>query len=167
MGKTWKDSTTTNPAVSLGIKDDLGFAIIMLHEITLLALTSGVDKKWVDALAALLVVHPIWLGEGENEYIIMVLNAKFCHIELWVGAQDKGLQFPNRFTNDNEDVIDAYKTVKAVMDQVNKERLEVASKPNKRARTKKSNAAVGAHETGDETVATGESLRPKRKSMSG
>ena len=80
-----------NLAMSLGINGDLRFAIMMLHGMTLLALTSTADEKWADALAALLAVHPIWLGEGEYEHIAMVLNAKFCHMELCVGAQDKGL----------------------------------------------------------------------------
>ena len=53
------------------------------------------------------------------------------------------------------------------MEQVNKERLQAASKPNKRARTKKSNATGRALEIADETAATGESSRPKRKSTSG
>ena len=75
----------------------------------------------------------------------MILNAKFCHIELYAGAHNKGLQFPNRFADDDEDVINAYKTKEAAMDQVNKERLEAALKPNKRARKKKSDATIGAH----------------------
>ena len=53
------------------------------------------------------------------------------------------------------------------MDQVNKERLQAASKSNKHARTTKNNAAVEAHETGDETAAIGESLQPKQKSTNG
>ena len=53
------------------------------------------------------------------------------------------------------------------MNQVNKERLQAASKPNKRARTKKSDATVEAHEIGDKTNATGESSQPKQKSTSG
>ena len=82
-------------------------------------------------------------------------------------AQDKGLQFPNGFADDNEDIVYAYTTVEAATDQVNKERLQAASKSNKRARTKKSDAASVAHEIANETVATGESSRPKRKSTSG
>ena len=69
-----------------------------------------------DALAALLVVHPIWPKEGKDEYIVVVLNAKFCHMELYTGAQDKGLQFLNKFTNDDKDVINAYTIVEAAID---------------------------------------------------
>ena len=50
---------------------------------------------------------------------------------------------------------------------MNKERLQVASKPNKRARTKKSDAAGTTYKIANETAATGESSRPKRKSASG
>ena len=52
------------------------------------------------------------------------------------------------------------------MEQVNKECIRAASKPNKRARFKKSDAAVGAQEIGDKTTAIRESSRPKRKSTS-
>ena len=110
------------------------------------------------------MIHPIRPGKGEDDYIAVVLDAKFCHMELCAGAQDKGLQFPNGFADDDADVIYAYTIVEAAMDQVNKERLQAVS--NKWARTKKSNAAGGVHEIGDETAATGESLRPKCKSTS-
>ena len=53
------------------------------------------------------------------------------------------------------------------MEQVNKERLQAASKPNKRARTKKKRRNKPPNEIVDETVATGESSRPKWKSTSG
>ena len=49
---------------------------------------------------------------------------------------------------------------------MNKERAEAAAKPTKKTREKKSDAAGGGHEIGDETAATGESSRPKRKSTS-
>ena len=139
-GITWRDSTPTNPAVSLGINGDLGFAIMMSHGMTLLALTPTTDGRWINALATLLAVHPIWPGKGEDEYIAIVLDAKFCHMELCARAQDKGLQFPNGYADDEEDVIYAYTTVEAAMEQVNKERLQAVSKPSKRARTKKNNA---------------------------
>ena len=69
--------------------------------------------------------------------------------------------------DDEEDVVNAYQTVEAAMEQVNKERLQAASKPNKRARTKKSDAAGGTLEIADKIAATGESSRSKRKSTSG
>ena len=140
---------------------------MMSHGMTLLALTSTPDEWWKNALAALLAIHPIRAGKGEDDYIAVVLNAKFCHMELCAGAQDKGLQFPNGYADDEEDVVYAYTTMEAAIEQVNKERLQAASKPNKRARTKKSGAAGGALEIADETTATGESSRPKRKSTSG
>ena len=52
------------------------------------------------------------------------------------------------------------------MEQVNKERAEAAAKPSKWPCAKKSDAAGGGHEIGDETAAIGESSRPKRKSTS-
>ena len=157
----------TNLAVSLGINGDLGSTIMLSHGMTLLTLAPTPDERWENALAALLAVHPIQAGEGEDDYIAVVLDAKFCHMELCTGAQDKGLQFPNGYADDEEDVIYTYTIVKVAMEQVNKEHLQAASKPNKRARTKKSNAASGALEIADKTTATGESSRPKRKSTSG
>ena len=52
------------------------------------------------------------------------------------------------------------------MEQVNKEHVEAAAKPSKKSRGKKSDAAGGGHEIGDETAATGESSRLKHKSTS-
>ena len=49
---------------------------------------------------------------------------------------------------------------------MNKERAEAAAKPSKKTRRKKSDTVGGGHEIGDETAATGESSRPKRKSTS-
>ena len=140
---------------------------MMLHGMTLLALTSTTDEWWANALAALLTVHPIRPGEREDDYIAVVLDAKFCHMELCAGAHDKGLQFPNGYADDEEDVIYTYTTVEAAMEQVNKEHLQAVSKPSKRARTKKSDAAGRALKIADEKAATRESSRPKRKSMSG
>ena len=163
---TWRDSALTNPVVSLGINGDLGSTIMISHRMTLLALTSTANERWANALTALIAVHPIRPREGEDDYIAIVLDAKYCHMELCARAQDKGLQFPNRFADDDEDVVYAYTIVEATIEQVNKKRLQATSKPNKRARTKKSDAAGVAHKIADETTATGESSMPKQKSMS-
>ena len=159
---TWRESTPTNPTVSLGVNGNLGSAIMMSHDMTLLALTSTVDT-----LTALLAMHLIRPCDGEDEYIVVVLDAKLCHMELFAAAQDKGLQFPSGFVDDNEDVLITYTTVEAAMEQVNKERLKGASKPSKRGRMKKSDAALGVHEIGDETIVIRKSLRSKMKSTSG
>ena len=89
-----------------------------------------------------------------------------CHMELYAGAQEKGLQFPNRFADESEDVIDAFKTVEATIEQVSKERAEAVSKPNKQPRTIKSEAAVSAQDIGDKKAVTKESFWPKQKSTS-
>ena len=115
-GITWRDSTSTNSVVSLGINGDLRPTIMMLHGMTLLALTSIAHESWANVLGALITVHPIWPGEGEDNYIAVVLDAKYCHMELCARAQDKGLQFPNGFVDDDEDVVYAYTIVEAAMD---------------------------------------------------
>ena len=70
------------------------------------------------------------------------------------------------FAEDCDEVIVAFSSVEASMEQVNKERAEAATKPSKRPRAKKSDGGGGGHEIGDETVATRESSCPKRKSTS-
>ena len=85
-GITWRDSTPTNPAVSLGINGNVGSAIMMSHRMTLLALTSTTDERWANTLTALIAVHPIRPDEREDDYIVVVLDAKYCHIELCVRA---------------------------------------------------------------------------------
>ena len=115
-GITWRDSVLTNMAVSLGINGNLGSAIMMSYVMTLLALNPIYEETWPDALANLVVVHPIRFGEGEDDYIAVVLNATMWHMELCADAQKKSLQFPNDFVDDDEDVIDTFKIVEAAME---------------------------------------------------
>ena len=165
-GITWRDSTPTNALVSLGINGDLGLVLMMSHDMTLLALREVKDDFWPFALAALVAMHPIGGGDREDDYVPIVLDATLCHIEMCAEAQERGLQYPEGFAEDCEEVIVAFTTVEASMDQVNKERPEAATKPSKKPRAKKSDAAGGGHEIGDETAAIWESFRPKRKSTS-
>ena len=87
-------------------------------------------------------------------------------MEMCTGAQERGPQFPEGYADDYDDVIIAFTSVEATMEQVNKERAKARTKPSKRPRTKKSDAAAKGHEVGDKTAVTGESSRPKRKSTS-
>ena len=84
-----------------------------------------------------------------------------CHMEFCAEAQDKGLQFPNRFVDDNEDVIDAFKTIEVAMEQLNKEHTKATSKPNKRTCTKKSDVVVSVQKIGNKIATAGESSQPK------
>ena len=88
-GIIWRNSTPTNAVVSLGINGDLGSVIMMSHSMTLLALTLVEEKMWPDALATLVVVHPIRPREGEDDYIAVVLDATMCHMELCADAQER------------------------------------------------------------------------------
>ena len=153
-----------NASVSLGINGDLGTALMMSHGMTFLALKEVQDEFFPFALAALVVVHPIRAEDREDDYVAVVLDATLCNMEMCAGAQERGLQFPEGFAEDCDEVLVAFSSVEAAMEQVNKERAEAAAKPSKRTREKKSDAAAGGHEIGDETAATGESSRPKRKS---
>ena len=89
---------------------------MMSHRMTLLALTPVDDDMWPDALAALVAVHPIRAGDGEDDYIAVVLDATLCHMEMCAGAQERGLQFPEGYTDDYDDIIVAFKTVEATME---------------------------------------------------
>ena len=116
---------------------------MMFHGKTLLALIPVEDEMWPDALTALVVVHLIRAGDGEDNYIVVILDTTLCHMELCVSAQERGLQFPEGYADDSDDVIVAFTTVEATMDQVNKEHAEAAAKPSKRPRAKKSDATIG------------------------
>ena len=165
-GITWRDSTPTNPDVSLDINGDLGSAIMMSHSMTLLALSEVTNELFPFALVALLVVHPIRPGDGDDDYIAAVLDATMCHMELCARVQERGLRFPDGYAEDGDDVLVMFGTVEAARDQVIKEQVEAAAKPTKRPCLKKSDAATTVQEAGDETAITGESSRSKRKSGS-
>ena len=120
-GITWRDSTPTNPDVSLDIDDDLGSAIMMSHGMTLLALSKVTDELFPFVLVALLAIHPIRLGDGNDDYIAVAFDATMCHMELCAVAQEKGLQFPDGYAEDGDDVLVAFGTVEAARDQVIKE----------------------------------------------
>ena len=165
-GITWRDSTPTNPDVSLGINGDVGTAIMMSHGMTLLAMSELKDELFPFALVALLAVHPIRPGDGDDDYIAVVLDATICHMDLCTSAQERGLQFANGYAEDGDNVLVAFGTVEAAREQVIKERAEAPAKPTKRPRLKKSDAATGVQEAGDKIAVTGVSSRPKRKSGS-
>ena len=120
-GITWRDSTPTNASESLGINGDLGSALMMSHGMTLLSLREVQDEFFPFALAALVAVHLIQAGDGEDDYVAVVLDATLCHMEMCAGAQERGLQFPEGFAEDCDEVLVAFSSVEASMEQVNKE----------------------------------------------
>ena len=143
-GITWRDSTPTNASVSLGINGDLGSALMMSHGMTLLALKEVQDEFFAFALAALIAVHPIRAGDGEDDYVAVVLDATLCHMEMCVGAQERGFQFPKGFAEDCEEVLVTFSSVEAAMEQVNKECTEAVAKPSKKTTERKAMLLVGA-----------------------
>ena len=130
-GITWRDSTPTNRDVSLDINGDVGTAIMMSHGMTLLAMSELKDEVFAFALVALLAVHPIRPSDGDDDYIAVVLDATMCHMDLYAGAQERGLQFADGYAEDGDDVLVAFDTVVAARDQVIKERADAATKPTK------------------------------------
>ena len=162
-GITWRDSTPTNPDVSLGINGNLGSAIMMSHGMTLLAMSEVKDEVFAIAFVALLAVHPIKPSDGDDDYIAMVMDATMYHMDLLASAQERGLHFADGYANDGDNVLVAFSTVEVARDQIIKERAEAAAKPTKRPRVKKSDAVTGVQEAGDDTAVIGESSRPRRK----
>ena len=160
------DSTPMNPDVSLGINGNLGSAVMMFHGMTLLALAEVQDEIWPNALVALVAVHSIRTGDGNDDYIAIVFDATMCHMELCVEAQKRGLQFSDGFAEECEDVLVAFSTMEVARNQVMKECAKVATKLIKRPRLKKSDAATGVQEAGDKTAIIGKSFWPKQKSAS-
>ena len=165
-GITWRDSTPTNPDVSLGINGDVGSAIMMSHGMTLLAMSEVKDEVFAFALVALLAVHPIKAGDGDDDYIAVVMDATLCYMDLCAGAQEGGLQFADGYAEDGDDILVAFSTVEVARDQAIKERAKAAAKPTKQSHVKKSDAVTDVQEASDETAVTGESSRPRRKSGS-
>ena len=89
---------------------------MMSHGMTLLALREVKDEFFAFAVAALVAVHPIWAGDGEDDYVAVMLDATLCHIEMCAGAQERGLQCPEGFAEDCEQVLVAFSSVEAAME---------------------------------------------------
>ena len=120
-GIIWRDSTPTNLDVSLDINGNIGTAIMMSYSMTLLAMSEVTDELFPFALVALLAVHPIRPGDGDDDYIAVVLDTTMCHMELCAGTQERGLQFADGYAVDGDDVLVAFGAVEAAKDQVIKE----------------------------------------------
>ena len=94
---------------------------MMSHGMTLLAMLEVTNELFAFALVALLAVHPIRPSDGDDDYIAVVLDATMCHMDLCAGAQERGLQFADGYTEDGDDVLVAFGTVEATRDQIIKE----------------------------------------------
>ena len=104
---------------------------MMSHDMILLVMSEVADELFAFALVALLAVHPIRPGDGDDDYIAVVLHATMCHMDLCAGAQERGLQFVDGYAEDGEDVLVAFGIVEATRDQVIKKLAEAAAKPTK------------------------------------
>jgi hypothetical protein len=60
------------------------------------------------AAVVLLVVHPLIEGDGKDDHIAVILNAKLCHHLCCIEANDKGMQFANGFVKEAKDVVFAF-----------------------------------------------------------
>jgi hypothetical protein len=63
---------------------------------------------WPEAIALLLVAHPLTKGDGEDDHIYVILNAKLYHHVYCLKANDKDMQFANGFAEEEDDVIFAF-----------------------------------------------------------
>ena len=56
-------------------------------------------------------IHPIKAGDGDDDYIAVVMDATMCHMDLYAGAQERGLQFADGYAEDGDDVLVAFSIV--------------------------------------------------------
>jgi hypothetical protein len=119
------------------------------------------DSIWDDAVVALVVVHPVVEGDGEDDHIAVIMNAKLCHHACCAGANDKGMQFASGFAEEAKDVVFAFRDVNSQKMRVNRElKGKTTEKRPKRPRAKKADTAIGTQKI-DETVETEESSKKK------
>jgi hypothetical protein len=119
------------------------------------------DSIWDEAVAALIAIHPMMEGNGEDVHIAVISNANLFHHPYWAGANDKVMQFASRYAEEAEDIVFAFWDVYAHRLRINKEiKGKAAKKPTKRPRAKKANVVVRTQET-DELVETEESSKKK------
>ena len=104
---------------------------VRYNGMTLLAMSEIKDEMFAFSLVALVAVHPIKAGDGDDDYIAVVMDATLCHMDLYAGAQERGLQFADGYPEDGDDVLVAFSTVEVARDQIIKERAEAAAKPTK------------------------------------
>jgi hypothetical protein len=158
-GITWKQESPAVPA-SLGILGETPNVMVSTG-FSILKVDYANDLIWDDAVVALIAVHPVVEGDGEDDHIAVIMNAKLCHHACCAGANDKGMQFASGFAEEAKDVVFAFRDVNSQNMRVNRElKGKTAEKRPKRPRAKKADAAVGTPEI-DETVETEESSKKK------
>jgi hypothetical protein len=158
-GITWRQESPAVPA-SLGILGETP-NVMVCTGFSVLKVDYANDSIWDDAVVALIAVHPMVEGDGEDDHIAVIMNAKLCYHACCAGANDKGMQFASGFAEEAEDVVFAFRDVSSQKMRVNRElKGKTAEKRPKRPRAKKADAAVGTQET-DETVETEESSKKK------
>jgi hypothetical protein len=156
---TWKQESPTAP-VSLGILGETPNVMVSTG-FFILKVDYANDSIWDDAMAALIAVHPMVEGDGDDDFIAIMLNAKLCYHACYAGANDKGMQFASGFAEEAEDVVFAFRDVNLQKMQINRElKGKTAEKRAKRPRAKKADAAVRTQET-DETMEMEESSKKK------
>jgi hypothetical protein len=158
-GITWRQESPAVPA-SLGILGETPNVMVSTG-FSVLKVDYANDSIWDDAVVALIAVHPVVEGDGEDDHIAVIMNAKLCHHACCAGANDKGMQFASGFAEEAEDVVFAFRDVNSQRMRVNRElKGKTTEKRPKRPRAKKADAAMGTQET-DETVETEESSKKK------
>ena len=91
MGNHLEAKSPTTPTLlgilgkTLNVMVSTGFSVLKVDYAN--------DSIWDDTVAALIVVHPVVEGDGKDDYIAVILNAKVYHHACCMGANDKGMQF--------------------------------------------------------------------------
>jgi hypothetical protein len=105
-GITWRQESLAVPA-SLGILGETPNVMVSTG-FSVLKVDYANDSIWDDAIVALIAVHLVVEGDGEDDHIAVIMNAKLCHHACCTGANDKGMQFASGFAEEAEDMVFAF-----------------------------------------------------------
>jgi hypothetical protein len=119
---TWRQESPAVPA-SLGILGETPNMMVSTG-FSVLKVDYANDSIWDDAVVALIAIHPVVEGDGEDDHIAVIMNAKLCHHACCAGANDKGMQFASGFAEEAEDVVFAFQDVNSQKMRVNRELKE-------------------------------------------
>ena len=160
-GITWRHDSPDSPA-SAGLLGEAPSTMVS-NGFTVLKVDYAFETPFDEAVVALLAVHPVVEGEGKDDHIAVILDAKRCHHDCCANANDKGMQFASGFAENAEDVVFGFRELAVIRDRVNTALKEkTAEKPKKRPRANKADAGAGTEENED-TVESEESSKKKGK----
>ena len=85
----WREENPAAPT-SLGILKE-ALNVMVSTRLSILKVDYASDSIWNDIVAALIAVHPMVEGNGKDDHIAVILNAKLCHHACCTGVNDKDM----------------------------------------------------------------------------